>query len=267
MDARTDIPRRSLSARRAIALFIGKGPRRKRLGVTIAVLGGTLLAQHVTSLSVRASDGDQATFAQVQASPTGEQLIHRMAHAMANGGTFHERLRSTTMTSAARETVTENLEVDLRHHLLHQSGVDRNVRLPHMLLHLDRFERISVGHRSATKENGGAWSCQRFTSSQTRLIGQGTFLAGLGRPNHAVNLGLTLWHSLPAWHMTAMVSGGDLSHGSLQQGQVDLFIRHSDNALFTEIQRPRKGALGSAAFTRYGAPVHIALPAACRSAH
>jgi hypothetical protein len=207
---------------------LGKGRRRNRLRMTAVVLAGALLAQHVASLSVRASDVDRATFAQVQASPTGEQLIHHMVHEVENRGTFHERLLSTTKTSAARETVTETLDIDLRHHLLHQRGVDRNVRLPHTLLQLDRFERISVGYRSATKDNGGAWSCQRFTSSQTRLIGQGTFLAGLGRPNHAVNLGPTLWHSVPAWHVTAMVSSGNLSRGSTQQTQVDLFIQRSD---------------------------------------
>jgi hypothetical protein len=235
--------------------------------LALAVLGSALIAQQTASLSVRASDVHQATVAQVQVSPTGEQLIHRMVHEIENRGTFHERLLSTTMTSAARETVTENLDIDLRHHLLHQSGVDRNVRLPHTLLQLDRFERISVGYRSATKDNGGAWSCQRFTPSQTRLIGQGTFLPSLGRPSHAVNLGPTSWHNVPAWHVTAMVSSGNLSHGSTQQTRVDLFIRHSDYALLTEIQRPRKGTMGSATFTQYGAPVHIALPAACGPAY
>jgi len=158
---------------------------RERLGVPIAALLALTISFVAAWLSFSGS-GDLAIGASLhwpgQTPPTGEQLIHRMERAAIGGGSFHERIESTTVRRGVRETVVQTLDVDLRHHRLRQIGVDRRIRLPGTLLHQEAFERISVGYRSGTRNNGSAWSCQTFQPGHVRLIGPSAYLAGIGGP-------------------------------------------------------------------------------------
>jgi hypothetical protein len=128
-----------------------------RLNMPAVVLGGMLVAQQMYWTKSSAADAvDPVPILHGQTSPSGEQLIRRMVQEALAKGTFHERIESTSVFRGVRETLMESLDVDLRHHLLRQVGVNRTVRLPCTLLSQDTFERISVGNRSGTRDNGGA---------------------------------------------------------------------------------------------------------------
>ena len=153
-------------------------------------------------------------------SPSGKQLIGQMEQAAAREGTFRERTRTTTLSAGVRDTVTENLDLDLRRHELHQTGSDRTIKRPHTVISQDNFERISIGYNSATRNNGGAWSCQHFRPGQVQLVGRNTFLAGIGWPRGAVNLGARVRHGVQVWQVRATVhvanpDGGQTGHRAI----------------------------------------------------
>jgi hypothetical protein len=195
-------------------------------------------------------------------SPSGKQLIGQMEQAAAREGTFHERTRTTTLSAGVRDTVTENLDLDLRRHVLHQTGSDRTIKRPYTVISQDNFERISIGYKSATRNNGGAWSCQHFRPGQVQLVGQNTFLAGIGWPRGAVNLGARVRHGVQVWQVRATVhvanpDGGQTGHRAI------FFIRRADNTLRTEAWGSEKTNMSTAVFSRYGQPVTVSLPSAC----
>jgi hypothetical protein len=97
-----------------------------------------------------------------------------------------------------------------------------------------------------------------------RLIGQGTYLAALGWPRRAVNRGSAVWSGVPVWRVQATVFGGGPAGGQTPAQRSDLFIVRSDDTLLRETWRPGKDSTASAIYSRYGEPVHIALPAVCR---
>lgn len=233
------------------------------LALPIALAPLTVPKMHETK-SYEANAVGPMPISHPQAFPPAEQIIRRMVQEALAKGTFHERVESTTMGRGLREIVTQRLDVDLRYHLLRQVGVDRKMKLPRTLLSQDTFERISVGYRSGTRDNGGAWSCQQFQPGSTRLIGRSTYLAATGWPRRAVNLGPATWNGVPVWRLQATVFGGGTSGSPTPAQRGDLYIARSNETLLGETWRPGKGSTASATYSRYGAPVHISLPDVCR---
>jgi hypothetical protein len=198
-----------------------------------------------------------------RAVPTGEQLIHRMLQGASMYGTYHKVMVSLTVNGSVRETLRQAIDVDLGRHLLHQLGDDRVVRSPHTLLSDETFERISVGYRAATRNAGGAWSCQLFQPGNVQIVGQQSYLAGLGWPRRAVNLGPAVWNGVRVWRAEATVSGGASAGGYAPAQRADLLVARSSGTLLREAWRTGNGSV-SVTYSGYGKPVRVALPTQCR---
>jgi hypothetical protein len=202
-----------------------------------------------------------------------------------------------------REVLTQDLDEDLRHHLLHQRATDRTTWLHYppqraqqyrqclqrsrrarlrraacrglARTFLDWFERTSVGYNAATRSNTGkgTWQCQHFKPGQVHLIGRKSYLADLGWPRHARNLGPTMLAGVPVWHVRATVFGGPPQGGGAEPPtRADFYIARSDNTLLREATATTAFGFGPKSrntrywmYSRYGQPVHVSLPSACRA--
>jgi hypothetical protein len=208
-----------------------------------------------------------------------------------------------TLSKDFREVLVQDFDEDLRHHLIHQRATDSTTKLRYSRaqaqeyrqclqrrrrvrglrngcsnyarIRVDRFERVSVGYDAATRSNTGpgTWQCQHFKSGQVHLIGLNSYIADLGWPRHAANLGPANVAGVAVWRVRATVFGGPTRAGGGEPPrQAEFEIARADDTLLRWSVVTVYGA-GPAktrndrswTFSRYGQPVHVKLPIACQT--
>jgi hypothetical protein len=139
-----------------------------------------------------------------------------------------------------------------------------------------RTHQITVGRTSASQSNGGAWSCQTVTSKH---LAKPHFSLGLGYPvGSPVNRGPTTVGGIALWHVQGTITTSFYIATS-KPVRADYYINRTDGTLVQEHAAPIAEASESLAgkrvperargtmsltYSRWGNPLHVSLPPACR---
>jgi hypothetical protein len=198
--------------------------------------------------------------------PSGPALLARADAADLAKDTMHvEGFRQDLTPGKVTTLAREHADAAWREQRLHVIITSRSTRLdvhpPSVTT--SRMAWIVVGNRSATRTNRGAWTCGKSTSAT--VDGNG----GANAPK-PVTQGSETLDGTPVWRVRTIYTLND--NGSVTHETVDDYISQLDYTWVREVISGtvlKQGTLtdrfqGRSDFSRYGAPVHVRLPAACR---
>jgi hypothetical protein len=248
-----------------------QGALRVKNPLAVVALWALLLGPSPTGAGAGvAAPARQAAAAIAPRLPSGTELLAAMRHEVRARGSVHFTVVSTAV-GPGRVRITRRVHGDAswRRHALHAVDVTRTtVRrgIPSGTATSDE-ETVLVGPRAAVRIDHGSWECDNLGSFGRVLT---STVPGLSEHvNSPVNLGPTRLANVRVWHVRGLVALP--LHAGTRSTLVDYYIAASDHTLRRRVARATFGIRGRTArirdveaLTRYGEPLHLALPRSCR---
>lgn len=205
--------------------------------------------------------------------PSGQDLLTRMAAAMAAKNTYHETTHSTVeIPSITRGGVTAQSDVSIKPRLWHIIATTRATMLNVQPARTTtrRQEVVVVKQKLAVKVGKRAWSCSSVPSGAQ--VGAQVLVpaSGTARIKSIDNLGAETVNTVPVWHVREVVTVSAAGTSTpLITG--DYFISQADYMLVrltSSGSMTVSGVTGKVTnvqdYTNYGEAVNVTLPAACK---
>ncbi len=242
---------------------------------TWLLAGTTFMPAHAQSGGPTATDTPVPTATSTstpQPLPAAATILKRMTASGRKKNTVHMAMQlQLTVPRTVQLSMTILADISIQPRLIAEAATGSSTNLTTKQSKSTTPVTIDiVGTQAAEHLGAKAWSC----GSVQALLGQiiDPLKSISGQVQNSQNLGAETYHGVAVWHIHADIHADEVvtAIGRSLTMPIDLYISKADNTLIHErLTASVKAGTGtlqetvSADLSRYGEPVHVALPADC----